>query len=289
MPIIEPVIRPPSERSSFLLQITTGCSSNHCTFCGAYQGKEFRIKDEQEIYDDIKERAAVYPLTRKVFLLDGDALAVDNDRLARILRKLNESLPCIRRVSSYANGYNITFRSDAQIKELSDNKLNLVYIGLESGNQAILTGCRKKSTAEEMIQAVIRVQKAGIKASVIVLLGLGGRDHSHAHVRDTIKAINEMQPHFLSFLCLMLIPGTPLYSDVKNRTFEELKPRELLVESYEIIKGLELEKTIFRSNHASNYLSLEGVMPRDKGRLLSILEQAINGKINLKPEIFRGL
>lgn len=289
MPIIEPVIRPPSEGSSFLLQITTGCSSNHCTFCGAYQGKEFRFKEEQEIYSDIRQWAAANPKTRKAFLLDGDALVVGNSRLVRILKELQKNMPSLRRISSYANGYNITVRSDAELKELFDNKLKLLYIGLESGSQEILTQCRKKSTAQEMIQAVNRAQKSGIKASVIVLLGLGGRQHSKVHVRDTIKAINEMQPNFLSFLCLMLIPGTPLYADAQRGKFQELKARELLEQSYEIIKGLELKKTIFRSNHASNYLSLEGILPRDKEQLLIVLRQAIKGKIGLRPEIFRGL
>ena len=289
MPIIEPVIRPPSESSSFLLQVTTGCSSNHCTFCGAYQNKEFRVKDEQEIYDDIRQSAAVFPFTRKVFLIDGDALAVPNRKLIRILKNLQGHIPSIRRISSYANGYNITVRDDEELKELFDNKLKLLYIGLESGSQDILNECKKKSTVDEMITAVNRVQKIGIKASVIVLLGLGGRHHFKAHVRDTIKAINKMQPRYLSFLCLMLIPGTPLYADAGSGKFRELDAGEFLIQSYEIIKGLELEKTIFRSNHASNYLSLEGVLPRDKVYLLETLEKAMNGKINLKPEIFRGL
>ncbi len=289
MPIIEPVIRPPSESDSFLLQVTTGCSSNYCTFCGAYQNKKFRIKDEKEIYDDIIRWAAVYPRTRKVFLIDGDALAVPNSKLIPILKNLQENLPLIRRVSSYANGYNITIRKDEELKELFDNKLKLFYIGLESGNQDILDECRKKSRVDEMISAVKRAQNAGIKASVIVLLGLGGRRYFKAHVRDTIKAVNKMQPHYLSFLCLMLIPGTTLYAEAKEGKFRELGPTELLEQSYEIIKGLELKKTIFRSNHASNYLSLEGVLPRDKDRLLEMLEKAMNGKISLKPEALRGL
>ncbi len=289
MPIIEPVIRPPSESSSFLLQITTGCSSNYCTFCGAYQDKEFRVKEDLEIYSDIKQWADIYPQTRKVFLIDGDALALGNSRLVVILKSLQRNIPSLRRISSYANGYNITVRSDADLKELFDNKLKLLYIGLESGNQDILTECRKKSTVDEMITAVNRVQKIGIKASVIVLLGLGGRQNFKVHARDTIKAINKMQPRLLSFLCLMLIPGTPLFTQAARGEFQELEAEELLEQSYEIIKGLDLEKTIFRSNHASNYLSLEGVFPRDKNRLLAILEKAIDGKINLKPEIFRGL
>lgn len=143
MSIIEPVIRPPSEISSFLLQITTGCSSNYCTFCGAYQRKEFRVKDDQEIEDDIRQWAAVYPSTRKVFLLDGDALVVANRKLVRILKILREHLPGISRISSYANGYNVTIRSDAELKELFENKLKLLYIGLESGNQDILNTCKK--------------------------------------------------------------------------------------------------------------------------------------------------
>lgn len=289
MAIVEPVIRPPAEAYSFLLQITLGCSANHCTFCGAYKDKPFSVKDYREITEDIKHHARRCSDERRVFLLDGDALVVNNNKLLPILKTLEEFFPKLSRVSSYANGFNITRRTDDELSELYEHKLRLVYIGLESGSQNILNHCHKSSSVEEMIEAVNRAAKAQIKSSVIVLLGLGGKKHSEEHVQDTIKALNMMQPRYLSFLSLMVIPDTPLAEEVERGDFEELDSHELLKESYEIIKGLELKKTVFRSNHASNYLSLEGTFPKDKTKLLNILESAINGDISLRPEFLRGL
>jgi len=289
MPIIEPAIRPPAEAESFLLQLTCGCSSNNCTFCGAYLNKPFRVKGEKEIIDDIIKGAKLYSKTKKVFLMDGDALVISNKVLIPILSQINESFGKLTRISSYANGYNIVSRSIDELKELSKRKLNLMYIGLESGNQGILNQCKKKSTVEQMIEAVRIGADAGIKSSVIVLLGLGGKKHSGVHVEDTILALNKMQPRFLSFLSLMLIPGTELYKDEKQGGFEQLNSQELLQQTYDIIYGLELKKTIFRTNHASNYLPLEGRFPQNKQYLLNILQQALEGEIGLRPEFFRGL
>lgn len=252
-------------------------------------GKPFAVKDPEEIMSDIDKAAAVYPETRRVFLLDGDALAVNNAKLLPVLKKLDEVFPKLSRISSYSNGYNITQRSSAELTELNENKMRLIYIGLESGSQDVLDRCRKRSTVDEMIEAVKKAGRTGIKASVMVLLGLGGKKHSEKHVVDTIKALNKMQPRYLSFLSVMLIPGTPLHKESKEKRFKELNPHELLAEAHSIIKGLELEKTIFRSNHASNYLSLEGRFPQDKNKLLNILELAIRGKINIRPEFSRGL
>jgi radical SAM superfamily enzyme YgiQ (UPF0313 family) len=289
MPIIEPAIRPPAEAESFLLQITCGCSSNHCTFCGAYLNKPFRIKEIDEILSDIRKGAINYPNTRKVFLMDGDALVLSNKKLIPILDVLNSSFRKLTRISSYANGYNIVTRSQVELMELFKRKLNLIYIGLESGNQQILDQCAKQATVEQMVMAVKIAAAAGIKSSVIVLLGLGGKKYAKQHVEDTIAALNSMQPRFLSFLSLMLIPGTALYKDAKQGKFEQLNSQELLAQTFNILCGLELEKTIFRTNHASNYLPLEGRIPQDKARLLEVLNQALSGKVNLRPEIFRGL
>jgi radical SAM superfamily enzyme YgiQ (UPF0313 family) len=289
MPIIEPVIRPPAEANSFLLQVTTGCTANSCTFCGAYTGKPFRVKSMVEIAADVKEEKRLNPGTRRVFLMDGDALAVNNSKLLPVLELLNNSFPKLNRISSYANGYNITNRSDTELQQLYDHQFRLLYIGLESGSQEILDRCRKRATVAEMIEAVRRAEQAGIKSSVIVLLGLGGRKNSRLHVQETITALNQMQPRYLSFLSLMLIPGTSLYQDAKNGGFDELNSLELLMETRDIIAGLELERTIFRSDHASNYLPLEGRFPGDKEKLLTTLEAALQGQVRLKPEFMRGL
>lgn len=289
MSIIEPVIRPPAEANSFLLQVTLGCSVNSCTFCGAYKNKPFSIKSSSEITADIRQHARWNKDTRRVFLIDGDALVLNNDKLIPILKEIDGAFPKLSRISSYANGHNITQRSNSELKELKDNKLGLIYIGLESGSQEILNYRHKRSTAKEMIEAVNKAEEAGIKSSVIVLLGLGGLEHSKKHVQDTIEALNLMQPRYLSFLSLMVIPGTELANEIEKGSFKELTPVGLLKESYEIIKGLKLNKTIFRSNHASNHLALEGTFPKDKIKLLNTLEAGISGELRLKPEFLRGL
>ena len=289
MAIIEPVIRPPAEATSFLLQVTLGCSANDCDFCGAYLGKNFRIKNNEEIFKDIELARRRNPEIRKVFLLDGDALVVKNERILPIFKKLNEAFPKLTRISSYANGYNITRRSLADLNALYQQKLRLIYIGLESGSQDVLDFCHKPSSAEEMIEAVQKAEQAHIKSSVIVLLGLGGRKCSSIHVAETIEALNKMQPTYLSFLSVMVIPGTPLHEKVRSQEFKELNPDELLKEMHDIVKGLELHKTIFRSNHASNYLPLEGTFPKDKEKILNILALALQGKVQLRPEFLRGL
>ncbi len=289
MAIIEPVIRPPAEADSFLLQVTLGCSADHCSFCGAYKGKPFRGKAAEEIFSDIERYARRNPGTRRVFLMDGDALVLANNKLIPVLERLERAFPRLSRVSSYANGTNITQKSDAELAELYARKLSLFYMGLESGSQRVLDRCGKTSSAEEMILAVRRAEAAGIRSSVIVLLGLGGRKDSSEHVRGTIEALNRMQPRCLSLLSLMVIPGTPLAAELKRGDFTEQDRSGLLREAYEIIRGLELRRTVFRTDHASNYLALEGVFPKDKAELLRMLKAALDGEIALRPGFARGL
>jgi radical SAM superfamily enzyme YgiQ (UPF0313 family) len=289
MPLIEPVIRPPSEADSLLLQLTVGCSANSCAFCGAYLRKPFLLKSDAEIFGDIEALRRQDAGIRRIFLLDGDALAMPQKRILPILDALGESFPRLSRIASYANGYNITRRSREELLALSARKLRLIYVGLESGSQEILEGCRKLAGVRQMIDAVRAAEEAGIKSSVIVLLGLGGKKSSDLHVRETVKALNEMQPRYLSFLSLMLIPGTPLARDARAGKFEELDAKELLTEAKGILEGLEMRQTIFRSDHASNYLALEGRLPHDKPALLKMLGEALSGNVALRPDFFRGL
>ncbi|MEI8175270.1 MAG: radical SAM protein [Candidatus Omnitrophota bacterium] len=289
MPIIEPAIRPPAEADSFLLQVTLGCSADSCTFCGAYKNKPFRVKDPQEVAADIRSYARRYPDTRRVFLMDGDALSLSNDKILPVLKNLEHSFPRISRISSYANGKNITRRSPDELTELYQHKLSLIYMGLESGSQLVLDRCKKSSSVEEMVEAVTKASCAGIKSSIIVLLGLGGTKNSREHVAGTVAALNRMQPRYLSFLSLMVIPGTPLAHEVGRGDFEELNSAQLLQEAYAIISGLTLTRTIFRSDHASNYLALAGSFPKDKEALMRALGAALNGEVGLRPEIARGL
>ena len=289
MPIIEPSIRPPSEAQSLLLQVTCGCSCNSCSFCGAYTDKAFRVKPMPEIIADINDYARYYPDVKKLFLMDGDALALSNSKLLPILARVREKLPQVNRVSSYANGFQITQRSHDELKDLFDNGLKLVYMGLESGSQEILDNCNKKATVRQMVDAVGHARDAGIKTSVMVLLGLGGKEGSRMHIEESAKAINAMQPAYLSFLSLMIIPGTLLYRQARQGLFEPLGALDFLKETYEILKLLDLKRSQFYANHASNYVPLSGRLPQGKQEMLALLESAMEGKVGMKPESFRGL
>ncbi|MBU0580387.1 MAG: radical SAM protein [Candidatus Margulisbacteria bacterium] len=289
MSLIEPVIRPPSEANSFLLQVTLGCSQNTCAFCGAYQDKPFKFKNIQEIEKDIDYGSKLYPETKRVFLCDGDALVLSNSKLIPILEKLNATFPNLGRISSYANAQNILNKSESELKELYDNKLKLIFIGLESGHDQILKKMNKKANAQEMIDAVLKAKAAGIKSHIIVLLGLGQSQDSFEHAKVSAQVVNQMNPRYISLLSLMLIPGTKLFNDYQEGKFKKLTPQELLQETYWFLEDLTVQNTIFRCNHASNYIPLEGRLPQNKDNLLKTIQAGIAGTIGLKPEIFRGL
>jgi radical SAM superfamily enzyme YgiQ (UPF0313 family) len=242
-----------------------------------------------EIRQDILTAAAYRPDCARVFLMDGDALVMKTPALLEVLKELRNAFPNLKRVSTYANDFNINLKSDEELLRLADNRLKLMYMGLESGCQEILARAGKKSTAEGMIEAVHRAKEAGIKSSVIALLGLGGQEMSAEHAERTAAALNRMQPDRLSLLSLMLVPGTRLHREAEEGNFRPLEGREFLSEMYDIISRLELKRTIFHSNHASNYLALSGRLPQDRERFLEIIRQALNGAGNLRPEWLRGL
>lgn len=289
MSLIEPVIRPPSEANSFLLQVTLGCSQNTCTFCGAYIDKPFKVKKIEEIENDIELGSKLYPETNRVFLCDGDALVLRNDKLVPILKKLKHAFPKLGRISSYANAQNILSKTKEELKELYNNKLKLIFVGLESGSNKVLKAVKKKASAEEMIEAVNKAKEAGIKSHIILLIGLGQQKNTFEHAKESAKVVNQMNPRYISALSLMLIPGTELFNDYKNEKFKELSTKEFLQETLWFLEDLTVKNTIFRCNHASNYLPLEGRLPQDKDNMLKTLKAGISGEIGLKPEIFRGL
>lgn len=283
------VIRPPSEADSFILQITYGCSHNKCTFCGTYLNQPFQIRPMKEIIADIKTAAIHIPETRRIFLCDGDALVLPNKMLIEILGTLKQAFPELQRVGIYTNARDIIRKTDEELKALVTHKLTIGYLGLESGNPEILKRIRKGATREEMIQAVQKTQKAGIKMSVIGLLGLGGKDLSRQHAIDTATAVNQMNPRFFSLLTLMLIPGTPLCKDYEAGKFSLPSPQEFVEELRLIIDGLDSPRTIFRTNHASNYAPLAGTFNKDKQKILKELDNYLEGKHDLRPEFLRGL
>jgi len=285
------IIRPPSEADSYLLQITYGCSHNKCTFCPTYLDKKFGVRPPEEVFEDIELASNSYPQTRRVFLCDGNALVLQNRRLMPILERICTAFPSLQRVGIYANARDILRKSMEELEELKDKKLGLIYMGLESGSDEVLRKVKKGSTVREIIDSVKKARRAGIKVSVIGLLGLGGKTLSHEHAVKTGKAVSEMDPLYFSLLSLMLVPGTELHTEWERGEFEMPEPIELLQEMKIIIDNLEgLSGCIFRTNHASNYLPLAGRLPRDREKLLATIDSAVSqGESALRPESWRAL
>lgn len=283
------VIRPPSEADSYILQVTYGCSHNTCTFCPTYKGVRFSPRPMEEIEEDIAAASRLMPFTRRVFLADGNALCLPSEKLERVLRLLGQAFPRLERVGVYANGRDINGKSSDELRRLAKMGLGIVYLGLESGDDEVLRRVRKQDTCEEMVEAVLKAKECGLLTSVIVLLGLGGKEGSLRHARLSGEAVSRMNPHYLSALTLMLVPGTPLYREWERGEFEMPDQRGLLEELRELISACRLENCIFRTNHASNYLPLKGVLSRDRERLLDTIERAFQRPEMLRPEFMRGL
>jgi radical SAM superfamily enzyme YgiQ (UPF0313 family) len=283
------IIRPPSEAESILLQVTVGCSHNKCTFCGTYKEKRFRIKDDATIEADIEYAAGNFPFLRRVFLIDGDALIIPQERLVRILTRIRERMPWVHRVGVYGNAKSILRKSEEELGALRGLGLGIVYFGLESGDRRVLEEVRKGHSPERMIEAGKRVRSAGMKLSVMVILGLGGRDRSLEHARATGEALSAIDPNYVGVLTLMVLPNTEMGRKVQEVSIEVLPPREMLVELREILLHTELTRGLFFANHASNYVPLKLRMPAEKEKGLLLLDRAIVGAVSLKPEWLRGL
>ncbi len=285
------VIRPPSEADSYILQVTYGCSHNRCTFCGTYADKPFRARPQREVLDDIALAQQRFPDTRRVFLADGNALVLSTPRLVGILDALASGFPSLRRVGIYANARDLLGKSEADLQLLRQKNLEIVYLGLESGSDEVLRRIDKGATASEMVEAVQKAQQAGIRVSVIALLGLGGIELSSQHAEETGRVVSAMDPRYLSMLTLMLLPGTELHRQCQSGDFQLMQPGELLGELRQVVTHLNgLSRCIFRTNHASNYLPLAGTLSRDKARLLATLDQAqAEGQSALRPEAWRAL
>lgn len=282
-------IRPPSEGDSILLQVTLGCSHNRCTFCGSYGDKRFGIKDDGIILTDILYAARHMPHEDRLFLMDGDALIIPQQRLVWILERIREHLPRVNRVGVYANAKSIRMKSLEELKRLRENNLGILYYGVETGDDEIRGAIRKGSTAAECIEMGRRVREAGIQLSATVLLGIGGREKSLRHARATGEVLSAMDPEFVGALTVMLIPGTPLHEDFVNGAFQLPDEAGLLRELREMIAHTNLTRGYFFSNHASNYLPVKAKLPSGKQKALDLIDAALRGEIGLKPEWMRAL
>lgn len=281
--------RPPSEAHSYILQATIGCSHNLCTYCDMYRDKTFRERNLAAVLLDVDEAGRLFPANTKVFVADGDALVMDTDRWLTILHRIRAAFPGLRRVSSYATAQNILEKSEDELRDLKDAGLSLLYIGPESGDDLTLKRIVKGNTFDDHAVAARKAHAAGMKLSIIMLLGAGGVDRTEEHASETARLVTEMDPEYLSALTLSIIPGTPLYRMTEKGKFELPSVQGLLRELRTIVAESHPTRAIFRTNHASNYLSLAGRLPRDRDAIVAEIDSALRGEVPLRPEYFRGL
>ncbi len=284
------IYRPPSEAYSLLVQVTIGCSHNSCTFCSMYIDKQFRVRDEAEVFKDLEEARAMYSYVDRVFLCDGDALCLSTDRLVRILDKIYTLFPECERVNVYGNTIDVLAKTPEELSMLAEHGMKMVYLGAESGDPAVLKAIRKGSTREEIIAAVQTLESSGIKTSVTFISGLAGKAGWRDHAVNTGTMITEMGASYVALLTLMLDPRTEIARQIQEGTFELLPPEEVVAETYLMLENSDpVKPCVFRSNHASNYLSLRGNLPDDKERMLAQLRNAMTDSGMLKDERFRAL
>jgi radical SAM superfamily enzyme YgiQ (UPF0313 family) len=283
------IIRPPSEANSILLQVTVGCSHNKCTFCDASSLKRFKIKPDPAIMEDIAFAATYCKNQRRVFLCDRDALIIPQQKLLRILKEIEAQLPWVTRVGVYANSKSLSMKTTDELKELNSHGLGIAYLGLETGDDITLKYIRKGATAEKMIEMGKKARTAGIKLSITVLLGIAGRKRSKIHAQETGRVLSKIDPEYVGALSLMLIPGTPLHNDFESGIFPLLEPNEMLEELKNMIENTNLSRGLFHANHASNYLPIKARLPKDKAATIKLIDDALKGKIGLRPEYMRGL
>ena len=283
------IYRPPGEGRSFLLQATVGCSHNTCTFCEMYKRKKFHLRPLQDVLADIEEVAGLSTRFEKIFICDGDALILPMKNMLAILEALKASFPHARLISCYAGPQSILLKTPEELKTLREAGLGRVYLGVESGSDAVLRHVKKGVDAETMLRAGLQAKAAGMDLWTMVIIGLGGRNGSKEHIQKTVELINKMQPNHLSALNLMTVPGTELYDEVVRGEFQEITAVQSLQETRDLVAGIEAEHIHFTSDHASNYLPLKGTLSQDRDRMLKLLDGALAGTVGVRSEYMRGL
>jgi radical SAM superfamily enzyme YgiQ (UPF0313 family) len=293
IPYVEPVFRPPSEANSLILQVTNGCSWNRCTFCEMYTQpqKRFRFKPPEEIERELVALAQAGLAPRRMFLADGDAMTLSFRRLILILEAVRRHFPDLQRVSSYCLPRNLRHKTVEELAELRALGLELFYVGCESGDDQVLERVDKGETFASSLAALQKIKAAGARSSVMILNGMGGSRFSEQHALNSARLMNAAQPEYLSTLVVSFPLGEARYRAGFNGEFEPLDQAGLFREMAWLLENLELENTVFRSDHASNYLVLKGILNRDKPRLLQTVRHALEqpGAVRLRPEWARGL
>lgn len=283
------IYRPPSEADAYILQATVGCSWNHCTYCDMYRDKTFRVRSLEETLADLDHAARLHGADiEKVFVADGDALVMPMDHWLPILERARERLPNLRRVSAYAMARNVLEKSDAELRTLREAGLSLLYIGPESGDDVILKRIAKGDDAAAHVEAAQRARAAGIEMSVIALLGIAS-ERSEEHARATAELVTKMDPAYFAALTVTVVPGTPLATLANRGRFEVPPIPGLLRELRTMVDLARPTDAMFRTNHASNYLPLGGRLPRDRERIVDVIDRALRGEIRLRDEASRGL
>lgn len=283
------IYRPPSEADAFILQATIGCSWNRCTYCDMYRDKDFSVRPLGEVLEDIDATASAYgDSVEKVFVADGDALMMGVGDWLAILARCKERFPRLRRVSCYAMARNVLGKTDDELRSLGDAGLGILYIGPESGDDVTLKRLAKGDNAAAHVEAARRAHAAGMKLSVITLLGVA-MERSEEHALATADLITRMDPEFVSALTVTIVPGTPLATLHGRGRFRVPEVGGLLRELRTIVEHARPTGAVFRTNHASNYLPLGGRLPKDRERIVAIIDRALAGEIALRPERARGL
>jgi radical SAM superfamily enzyme YgiQ (UPF0313 family) len=284
------IFRPPSEADAYILQATVGCSWNHCTYCDMYRDKRFRVRELDETLTDIRAARLAYGRdVEKVFVADGDALVMDLAHWEAILAACREAFPRLRRVSAYATAMNLLEKSVEDLTKLREQGLSLLYIGPESGDDVTLRRIAKGGSFADHVEAARRAREAGIALSAIFLLGVGGVERSQEHAEGSARLASEMDPEFLSLLTLTVVPQTPIARLAERGKFELPSVRRMLEELRLFVALARPTDAVFRTNHASNHLPLGGNLPRDRERILGVVDRALAGAVSLRPEWARGL
>lgn len=283
------VYRPPSEAHSLIIQVTVGCSHNKCAFCNMYKAKQFAITPEEQVLSDLLWAREQYAHVERFFLADGDALILPSERLLGILRTIRELFPECRRISTYASPKSILKKTPEELSALRAAGLEFAYLGLESGNDALLEKISKGVTAAQQIEAGQKLKSAGFTLSVTAINGLAGSNGDwQAHAKDTAAALNAMRPDFIALLTLRIYTGTPMAEWIERGELVMPTPMELIRESKLFLEHIDCPGAVFRSNHASNYLALAGTLNEDRARLIRQCEDALAGNAPLRKYVELG-
>lgn len=282
------IYRPPSEANSLILQVTIGCYHNKCTFCSMYKNEKFRIRDLKEIFEDLEESKLYYGKVKKVFLADGDALCLPTETLKKILLKIKEVHPYCNRIGIYATAKDVLKKSEEELKELNNLGLGIIYMGLETGSAEILEDINKGVTVEEYIKASEKLKPTGIKLSVTVISGLGGKEKWEKHAIETGKVISLMDPEYVGLLTLLLDSNSEITKQVEEGEITLLKPKEIMEETKLMLENMNVTNCVFRSNHASNYVALGGTLPYDKEDLIDTLQAILKERFRYKKDKYRS-